>query len=158
MSNKLILFSVATFLLLIVALFVGTTIQKQKSVISEPNVEGMTVTPVDYGISRIEAKHFFIDGVHTIVGELPMPTPCDLLNTTATVAESMPEQVSFNFSVINTTDSCEKVVTTQRFKVSATASKMANLSATFMGTPVSLNLVEAAAGETPDDFELFIKG
>lgn len=158
MSNKKIWFIVVVFLLLVATLFIATNLQKQKAGVTVPPVLVETEAPIDYGISRIEAKHFFVDGVHTIVGELPFPTPCDLLNTTASVAESMPEQVTFQFSVINTTDSCEKIVTTQRFKVSATASKTADLSATLMGVPVPLNLVEAAAGETPEDFQLFIKG
>jgi hypothetical protein len=87
-----------------------------------------------------------------------MPTPFDLLKTDASVAESMPEQVTFNFSVLNTSDSCIETITTQRFKVSATASKAATLQARFMGAAVELNLVEALPGETPDEFELFQKG
>jgi hypothetical protein len=42
--------------------------------------------------------------------------------------------------------------------VSATASSEATLGARFKGTVVELNLVEAAANETPESFELFIKG
>jgi hypothetical protein len=109
-------------------------------------------------ITRIEAKHFFIDGVHTLVGEIPMPTPCDLLEATSRVAESMPEQVTVDFTVINNAEFCAQVITGQRFKVSTTASEGATFTATFMGRPVELNLIPAAPGETPDDFELFIKG
>lgn len=115
--------------------------------------------PADpYNIDRIEAKHFYRDGVHTIVGELPMPTPCDLIETNAVVAESMPEQVTFEFTVINTTDTCAAVVTTARFMVQASASNQASLQATFMGKPVSLNLVEALDSESLEDFELYQKG
>lgn len=87
-----------------------------------------------------------------------MPTPCDLLESSARVAESFPEQIMINFSVINNADFCAQVVTAQRFKVSATASPEATFSAQFMGRPVELNLIPAGAGETPDAFELFIKG
>jgi hypothetical protein len=59
---------------------------------------------------------------------------------------------------LNTTEACAQVVTNQRFKIEARASKSANLKATFMGMPVELNLVEAGPGETPEEFELFIKG
>ena len=103
-----------------------------------------------YGITRIDGKHF--------VGEIPMPTPCDLLTFTAAVAESMPEKVTFDFGVINNSDACATVVTLQRFVVSATASSEAVLNARFNNMPVELNLVEAAPNETPESFELFIKG
>lgn len=111
-----------------------------------------------YGITRIDATHFYIDGTHTIVGEVLLPTPCDLLTTNARIAESMPEQITFEFSVLNNSEMCAQVVTTQRFKVSAEASQSASIGATFMGQPVELNLKEAAPGESPEDFEVFIKG
>ncbi len=141
----------------VLGMFTYTFIVKKTAVVEAP-------APIEepqkdaYGITRIDAKHFYRDGIHTIVGELPMPTPCDLLTYNATVAESFPEQVSFDFDVVNTSDSCAQVVTMQRFMVSATASSEATLGARFMGTVVELNLVEAAANETPESFELFIKG
>lgn len=110
------------------------------------------------GIERITAKHFFADGTHTFVGEIPMPTPCDLLETSAQVRESMPEQVVLEFSVINESDMCAQVITPQRFMIEVQASEEATVSAEFMGRTVELNLLEPAPGETPDDFELYIKG
>ena len=62
------------------------------------------------------------------------------------------------FNIINNSDSCAHVVTDQRFKVSFTASNEASVSARLNGRPVELNLVPAGEGESPDDFELFIKG
>lgn len=120
--------------------------------------ENPSVTSNPYGIERIEATHFYIDGVHIIVGSIMMPTPCDLLDTSFTIAESMPEQITFEFDVINTADTCAQVVTEQRFKIEVSAFESASMRATFMGSPVELNLIPAAEGETPEDFELFIKG
>jgi hypothetical protein len=131
--------------------------QKQVSVNEVPAVQ----TPRDEVpayIARIEAKHFFIDGVHTIVGEIMMPTPCDLLTYEASVAESFPEQITYNFGVINNSETCTQVVTPQRFLVTTAASAAATHAATFNGQPIELNLVEAAANETPESFELYIKG
>jgi hypothetical protein len=159
MSNKTIVLFVSLFALIVAGMFLFTYLHKQNTQADTPLPEQQsTSTPNMYGITRIDGKHFFIDGVHTIVGELTLPTPCDLLTTDARVAESYPEQVTFAFSVVNTTETCAQVMTNQRFKVEASASKEANLAATFAGTPVELNLVEAAPGETPDTFELFIKG
>jgi hypothetical protein len=70
----------------------------------------------------------------------------------------MPEQVTLDFNVINNAEVCAQVVTTQRFKVEAQASEQAIIKARFMGREVELNLVPPSAGETPEDFELFIKG
>jgi hypothetical protein len=158
MSNRTIVLFVVLFALIVSGMFAFTYFYKQNTPPPEPVVPQTATTTNPYGITRIDGKHFFINGVHTIVGELAMPTPCDLLTTDAMIAESYPEQVTFVFSVINTTEVCAQVITNQRFKVSAQASKDATLKATFMGAPVELNLVEADAGETPDDFELFIKG
>ena len=109
-------------------------------------------------ITQIDAKHYYIDGKHTIVGEVNMPTPCDLLEANAVVMESFPEQVRIDFTVINNAETCAQVVTAQRFKVEAIAGTDATFTATFMGRDIILNLIPAAKGETPDEFELFIKG
>lgn len=149
------------FILVIVGMFIFTYMKSQELPndslpVTEP--EPTAVTPNEYGVTNISAKRFYEDGVHTIVGEIDMPTPCDLLETNAVVMESMPEQVRFEFTVLNTADSCAQVVTPQRFMVSAPASELADLQATFMGESVTLNITEAEPGETPEDFELFIKG
>ena len=156
MSPRLIVLVVIIFGLLIAGMFGFAYLKRAEApvLINEPTTTATTT----YGITRIEAKHFFIDGVHTIVGEILLPTPCDLLTATALVAESMPEQVTYNFSVINNSESCAQVVTAARFSIAATASAAASLTARFMGQPIELNLVEAAPGETPAEFELFIKG
>jgi hypothetical protein len=109
-------------------------------------------------ITTIDAKHFFQNNEHTIVGEIPMPTPCDLLNWTIRVAESFPEQVTIDFAVVNNAEVCTQVVTPQRFKIPFKSSKDASIGATLQGRPVILNLIPGLPGETPDDFELFIKG
>ncbi len=142
---------------IVLGMFTYTYLAKQQPapVVSEPVAETPTPSPL---ISRIEAKHFYRDGVHTIVGEVMMPTPCDLLTYESRVAESLPEQVTFQFDVINNSEMCAQVMTPQRFMVSATASEAANLSATFAGTQIELNLVEAAPNETLEDFELYFKG
>lgn len=158
MTNKTIVFIIVGFSILVLGMFGLSYIQKQKSLTDVLPVSPVATTTDPYQISRIEAKHFFRDGVHTIVGEVTMPTPCDLLTTGARVAESMPEQVTYEFSVINTTTDCEVKPTKQRFSVAAKASDQANLAATFKGVPVALNMVEAGADETPESYELFIKG
>lgn len=110
-------------------------------------------------IDRISAVHFYEDGTHTFAGEIDMPTPCDLLETEASTSELFPDQISLEFSVINEeADMCAQVMTPQRFLVEVEAPEDATVTATLMGRSVELNLREPQPGETPDDFELFIKG
>lgn len=159
MNQKIVVISIALFILIVAGMFIFAYLKKSE--VTEPIVEE-TPTPqedVEYAsITVITAKHFFIDGVHTLAGEIPMPTPCDLLEAEARVAESFPEQVTIDFNVINTAEMCAQVITPQRFMVTASASEGATFKATLMGRPVELNLVPAGAGETPEDFELYIKG
>ncbi len=110
------------------------------------------------GITRIDGKHFYIAPTHTIVGEILMPTPCDLLNWDTRILESAPEQVIIDFKVINHAEVCAQVVTPQRFKVSFEAMENATIRATLQGKAIEVNLVPASSDESPDDFELFIKG
>jgi hypothetical protein len=149
-----------TLVLVIVGMFVFAYLKKaelNETTIPQPTTETNDTSPYAH-IIRIDAKHFFIDGEHTLVGEILMPTPCDLLNWTTSIAESMPEQVTLNFDVVNHSETCAEVVTAQRFKVSFRASEQAVIKATLEGRIIDVNLIPALPNESPDDFELFIKG
>ncbi len=130
----------------------------QRSAVVETHPE-LSVTPEEpQAARRIDAKHFYRGATHTIAGEVLMPTPCDLLETDVVVRESFPEQVTVAFTVINHAEACAQVITPQRFRVDFDASERAVIGATWEGKPAILNLIEAGPGESPADFELFIKG
>jgi hypothetical protein len=161
MHNRTIAVAVALFVLIVAGMFTFAYLKKselsEEAVTpQEPQTEPLP-GPYDY-IDRIEAKHFYIDGLHTLVGEIAMPTPCDLLEWDTIVAESFPEQATMDFNVINTAEMCAEVITPQRFKVEFTASENASIRARLVGREVELNLIPPGEGETPDDFEIFIKG
>jgi|GEM_PF-299196 len=156
-GNNAVLIAVVVFVLIIVGMFIFAFLKKSNNETPTPQKEEQ-VEDAYSNIDRIDAKHFYIDGVHTVAGEVAMPTPCDLLEARSIVAESYPEQITIDFTVVNEADFCTQVVTPQRFKVSSTASADATFQALFMGRKVELNLIEAEPGETPEDFELFIKG
>lgn len=158
MSQKSIILVTTLFALIVVGMFVYANLKKAELKEVPTPEQTKEVTDPYSDIKRIDAKHYFIDGVHTLVGEVNMPTPCDLLVTESLVRESYPEQVEIKFSVINNSDTCLQQITAQRFKVEATASVNANFSAKFMDREVELNLIPAAEGELPEDFEVFIKG
>lgn len=161
MDKRSIILIVVFFALVVVGMFVFAYLKRAEIVepVPTPVTNSQTEDAKQYpGITRIDAKHYFIDGVHTFVGQLEMPTPCDLLTTEASVAESSPEQITLNFSVINNSENCVQVITAQRFMITANASKEASVKAVFMGREVELNLIPALPGETPEEFELYIKG
>ena len=161
MQQRAIVLSITLFILIVLGMFAFVFIKQNEINKPAPQDNATEQTgPIDKypDITRIDGKHFYIDGVHTVVGEVPMPTPCDLLEVEAIVAESFPEQITLDFSVINNAEFCAQVITPQRFKVSATASEEATFKALFENRVVELNLIDALPGETPDDFELFIKG
>lgn len=159
MEHKHMIVAFSTLALIVVGMFVFTYLKKSEL------AEAPSVTPVAdmqdgpyASITRIDAKHFFIPPTHTLAGEIVMPTPCDLLNWGARVEESSPETVTIDFTVVNHAEECAQTPTPQRFMVNFDASENAVIKATFNGRPVELNLIPAAEGETPADFELFMKG
>jgi hypothetical protein len=161
MDKRTIILIVTFFTMVVIGMFIFAYLKRAE--ISNPAPEPVTnsdsTEQVMYpNITRIDAKHYYIDGVHTYVGQLEMPTPCDLVNVDSSVAESFPEQITLNFSVINNSENCVEMITAQRFMVSANASVEASTKAIFMGREVELNLIPAAPGETPEEFELYIKG
>lgn len=158
MNRRTVILAVALFVAVVLGMFAFAFLSQTEENGDENGLNEQETDERYTSIDRIDGKHFYIDGVHTVVGEIPMPTPCDLLESSARVAESMPEQITLEFEVVNNAEFCAQVITPQRFKVSATASSEAAITAEFQGRPVELNLIEAEEGETPDEFELYIKG
>ena len=106
----------------------------------------------------ITAKHAYQSGAHIVAGEVPLPTPCDILEASAVSSADQKQVVVQLLSSVKTGEACAEVVTPARFKVSAKANKNATLTATLNGQPVTLNLIEAGPNENLDNFELYIKG
>lgn len=159
MTQKSITLVVGLLALVVVGMFWFAYLERsaeQPIVITEPAPEP-TVDIPPY-LARINAKHYRTDAGHVIAGEVTAPTPCDLVEVAAVTRESFPEQVDLQFSIINNADVCAQVLTTQRFRVDVDASSEAVFTASYMGQPLILNLIPAQPDESPDEFELFIKG
>lgn len=109
-------------------------------------------------IPDITAKHQFKNGSHIVAGEVNLPTPCYALDTKAVVLESLPEQVTLEFTATTQGEVCAQVLTTERFKIDFKASEGAIIKATWNGKPAKLNLIPAGPNEDLNDFEIFQKG
>lgn len=106
----------------------------------------------------VTAKHAYRNNEHIIAGEIPLPTPCHILESQATVSPDKKEVFIVLTSSIKTGETCAERVTPARFKLTAKAAKSATFRATLNGQEVTLNLIEAGADENLDNFELYIKG
>lgn len=106
----------------------------------------------------ITAKHQIKNGNHIIAGETNLPTICDLLNQNVTVAKSLPEQVTLEFTTTNQDPNCLERVTPVRFRFDLTADEKADFKATWNGAPVRLNLIPVGPDEDLTNFEVELKG
>lgn len=106
----------------------------------------------------VTAKHAYRDGKHIIAGEIPLPTPCDILEASAVASADKKQVLVTLVSSIKSGETCAQMITPARFKVTVAAHKDATMLATLNGQEVTLNLIEASAGEDLDNFELYIKG
>lgn len=106
----------------------------------------------------VTAKHAYRNGVHIVAGEIPLPSPCHILESTGSASASKDHVFIELASTIKTGETCPESITGARFKVSVPASKNATISATLNGREVILNLIEAGPNENLDNFELYIKG
>lgn len=160
MEHTKIIVAGAVLLVLVGGMFTYTHLKKKELLQNQeiPTATSSVQENQYEDITRINAKHFYDGKTHTIVGDISLPTPCDLLNWNPRVQESMPETAIVDFTVVNHSNSCVQTVTQQQFRVSFDASKDATIKATFQGRPVELNLIPGAPNETPDDFEIFSKG
>ncbi len=106
----------------------------------------------------LTAKHAYQQGAHIVAGELPLPTPCHILDAQMTVSSDQSQILLALTSTVKGDALCAQVITPARFKVSAKANKDAHISATLNGQAITLNLIEAGPDEDLDNFELYIKG
>ncbi len=160
MEHKGIVASGVVLVLIILGMFVFTYVKKTE--IAEKSEDVVTYPTPDKGVPysdvvSVDVKHFYKDGTHTVVGEILMPTPCDLLAWDTRILESYPEHVIIDFTVVNHADVCAEVVMPQHFSVSFTASEQAILRATFMGREIRVNEIPVDATESPESYELFRK-
>ena len=159
LNQRALILGIALFVFIVGGMF-SYAYMKRTELASAP-VEQLVPPPAapEADPIRVNAVHFFKDGMHTIVGDIMMPTPCDLLEATSTVSGAAPEQVSVAIRTVNNTKVCAQVLTLERFRVDFTAAKDAHIEATLDGKKTILNLRDAEPGMKPETLkDLYFKG
>ena len=108
--------------------------------------------------TTVTAKHAYQNGLHIIAGEVPLPTPCHILEASGTASADKKQVFVQLASSIKTGETCAESITPARFKITVKAPSSAKISATLNGQEIILNLIEAGQDENLDNFELYIKG
>jgi hypothetical protein len=106
----------------------------------------------------VTAKHAYRQGAHIIAGEIPLPSPCHIMESRSRVSEDKKQLFIELISSIKSGENCPQDLTPARFRVDGKADKSAEITASLNGKMVVLNLIEAGPDENLEDFELYIKG
>ena len=93
--------------------------------------------------NNIEAIHSFEDEVHTLKGEIKVPTPCHAVETEVIVRESYPEQVVLVFHIEEPDEQCIQLATDKPFERRFRVSRDATFEARVNSDPVDLVLIES---------------
>ncbi|HEY4479019.1 MAG TPA: hypothetical protein VI981_01515 [Candidatus Paceibacterota bacterium] len=106
----------------------------------------------------VNTKHQYKNGVHTLAGQMDMPTPCHLLESKATKDTVQTSKFAIEFTSTEKGGGCIDVITPRPFKVSFEGPKDIELKATLNGKSIKLNLFEVKPNEDLDAFEINVKG
>lgn len=142
---------------LVLFLLLRSAIEQSRSTV-DPQASPPAQKEVSSPRMTITAKHAFRDGRHIVVGEYELPTPCHILETTATVTPDGRTATIDFISSIKTGDVCAQMITPTRFRVDISAPEDVRIDARNNGTPAILNLIEAGPNEDLENIPLYIKG
>jgi hypothetical protein len=154
--NTKVIFAVSALVIAFVAFFVymlvSAPVDVKNNVAENDNATTSAEDTVDFILT---AKHQYLDGIHTIVGKTELPTLCHrLVSEPFFVSDN---NVEIRFSTIMVGEECENKLSEEKFKVSFEAPEDVDITATWNGKKVRLNLIPLQEGETLDD-EIYIKG
>lgn len=155
--NRNILIAVVV-LVVAIALMFGYSYYQEQRLSENADVQEEQMEEEEQDLVRVNGVHVFRDGTHTILGEVPMPTACHLVEADAVVAESAPEQVMIELSTVNNAgedEMCAQVITPQRFQVQFDASAEAEIRGVLDGNEVILNLVEGDPNQDLEELDMF---
>ena len=132
-----VLFSLLALTLVLYVLFVLTGKGLgDESALDKDRVDPDEMTSITGEMSEVKVTTSFEDNVYTYKGVLTVPTPCHNINSDVIVRESFPEQVSIEFTTIETGEVCAQVLVDKKFEVSFQASEQANIQGFYNGLPI----------------------
>ncbi len=160
MNRQTIILIVGLLVVLLAGMFIYAYLKRAE--LNRQAGEQVAEQPTETGaftISRVDAKHFYTasEGIHTLAGEIMVPTVCDLI-TPGVITLDEGKRALIDFAVVNNSGECEAATEPQRFKVGFKGPEDIQMEAYHKGERIELNLIPAGPGETPADFELYIKG
>lgn len=164
-TNAAIMVSIVIVAVVVLGyLFIRPYWSSQKNLEGVDNVPSWTEAPATTSSSLpsekiiITAKHQWKAGSHTIAGEVVVPSPCHLLESSSSASADGTKAFLEIRASIAPGESCSQTPTPLRFKVTQKGDKNTAWSATYNGMAATLNLIEAGPNEDLSNFELFIKG
>lgn len=106
-------------------------------------------------IEEISATHFYTeeDREHTLIGTVPVPTPCHELRTNVRMVEGTDgkDRATISFDAVNNSQAaCVQVVTAKTFKVRFRGEENISVQILWNGAPVDIAIERAAPGSDPD--------
>ena len=92
-------------------------------------------------LDSIPVRRSFANGMHTMQGHVILPNPCYDFTHEVVNAESFPEQVIIDFTVIPRAEVCVQVLDEREFTVTFQASEQALITARINGEAITLSNV-----------------
>ncbi len=156
--NTRVILLVLALLLTAVALFVYVLIYTPADDEKTTLDNATTTTSEDIQQKIITAKHKYEDGMHTIAGKAEVPTTCHRLFAEPFYTDTEnKDNIVIKFNTALEGEECLNQVSNAPFNVLFEAPENANITATWNGDKVRLNLIPLQPGETIDS-EIYIKG
>ncbi len=155
-KNTIIYIGIAVIILIIgIIVFSRQTTVDNNQNDGNLNVNQETFAPLEI----MTVNHQYLDGTHTIVGTLSLPTPCHSYNATTNTVGDTTEVYLEILEPSNDSDTvCAQVITDVTFRVEFEAPENQKISGFLNGKAVILNLFSIPEGENIDDYEMMIKG
>lgn len=144
MQQRIMTMTGVLFSLIVLGMFIFAYLTQQERQVTTPKSAVVEIQTDSYAyIESVAIHQTYAAGVYTIVGELALPTPCDVLTLETFVAESYPEQVQLAFTATNPAEYCAQTITPQRFSAEVAVSKEASFAATFNTRPIELTATQS---------------
>jgi len=143
--------------LLVIAIFsIGAYLNnKNKQESLDQNRQEAINSEIQRPSITVNVKHQFVEGIHTFVGVLELPTPCDKISSK--VVKEQGETI-IDLVYASTSEICAQVITEKEFTVTFAGEVNENIIARLNGELVNLNIYEIDSKQNIYEVKIFNKG